>query len=71
MKASLDNLRAKVLKHADKTNYVTGRKSETFSSLELAKQYADKWNDKSISVYKNGDYFSTIHKINGDWNEQN
>ena len=52
-------------------SYITGRKSEKFLDLELAKQYADKWKDKSISVYKNGTYFSTIHKINAIWNEQN
>lgn len=48
--------------------YITGRKSESFTDLEKAKQYADKWKDKSISVYDNKKYHSTIHKINGIWN---
>ncbi len=51
----------------DKIHYITGRKCETFTDIELAKKYADKWNDKSISVYKNGTYFSTIHKKNNLW----
>ena len=58
------------LKQIRLCHFITGRKSEKFSDLELAKQYADKWNDKSISVYKNTTYFATIHKINGVWNEQ-
>ena len=47
--------------------YVTGRNCETFTDLQLAKQYADKWNDKSISVYKNRLYHATIHKVNNTW----
>ena len=50
--------------------YVTGRNSEKFLELQLAKDYADKWKDKSISVYKNRTYFCTIHKKNEIWNEQ-
>jgi len=52
-------------------SYVTGRNSEKFVNLQLAKDYANKWKDKSISVYKNGTYFFTIHKKNEIWNEQN
>jgi len=50
-----------------KVKYVTGRNSESFTDLEEAKKYADKWGDKSISVYKNGLYHSTIHKKDGKW----
>jgi hypothetical protein len=50
------------------TTYITGRNSETFLDLQLAKDYADKWRDKSISVYVDHKYFRTIHKINGIWN---
>lgn len=50
-----------------KVKYVTGRNSESFTDLEEAKIYADKWRDKSISVYKNGLYLSTIHKKDGKW----
>ena len=53
----------------DKVTYATGRNSEKFTDLELAKEYADKWKDKSISVYKNGLYHATIHKLNGKWND--
>ena len=49
------------------THYITGRKCETFTDFELAKSYADKWKDKSISVYKNQKYDSTIHKKDGQW----
>lgn len=48
-------------------NYVTGNNCETFTSLSEAKQYADKCNDKSITVYKDGLYLKTIHKSNGEW----
>ena len=47
--------------------YITGRNSESFTDLEEAKKYADKWRDKSISVYKDGKYHSTIHKKDGEW----
>ena len=47
--------------------YITGRNSETFTDLEAAKKYADKWSDKSISVYKDGKYVRTIHKKNNEW----
>jgi hypothetical protein len=47
--------------------YITGRNCETFTELEAAKKYADKWRDKSISVYKDGIYFDTIHKKDGMW----
>ena len=50
-----------------KVNYITGRNSESFTDLEEAKKYADKWNDKSITVYKNGLYDGTIHKTDGKW----
>lgn len=50
-----------------KTKYITGRKSESFTNLEEAKIYADKWKDKSITVYKDGKYHSTIHKKDGKW----
>jgi hypothetical protein len=53
----------------NKITYATGRNCEKFTDLELSKQYADKWNDKSISVYKKGVYHSTIHKINNVWND--
>jgi hypothetical protein len=53
----------------EKLTYLTGRNSEKFTDLELAKQYADKWKDKSISVYKNGLYHATIHKSNEKWND--
>ncbi len=49
------------------THYITGRKCETFTKLEEAKNYADKWRDKSISVYKDGKYFATIHKKGDKW----
>lgn len=45
--------------------YITGRNSESFTDLEEAKKYADKWRDKSISVYQDGKYHSTIHKKDG------
>ena len=48
--------------------YITGRNCQTFSNLNSAIEYADKWRDKSISVYVNKKYHSTIHKINGNWN---
>jgi len=51
--------------------YSTGRNCEKFTDLEKAKKYADKWNDKSISVYKNGIYYNTIHKIKNIWNDKN
>jgi hypothetical protein len=51
----------------DVIKYATGRNSERFTDLHEAKQYADKWKDKSISVYKNGLYHATIHKTNGVW----
>ena len=47
--------------------YITGRNCETFTDLEAAKTYADQCNDKSISVYENGLYHSTIHKKEGKW----
>ena len=50
-----------------KIKYITGRNCETFTDLELAKEYADKWRHKSISVYKDGLYFQTIHKYNLIW----
>jgi hypothetical protein len=53
----------------DVIKYATGRNSERFTNLDEAKQYADKWKDKSISVYKNALYHSTIHKKNGNWND--
>ena len=34
--------------------YATGRNSERFTDFDKAKEYADKWRDKSISVYVNG-----------------
>jgi len=48
-------------------HYVTGRKCETFTDLEEAKRYADKWRDKSISIYKDGEYYDTIHKKGDNW----
>lgn len=51
------------------THYITGRGCEKFTDLELAKEYADKWEDKSISVYVDGLYHSTIHKKDGVWGE--
>jgi hypothetical protein len=53
----------------DVIKYATGRNIERFTNLDEAKQYADKWKDKSISVYKNGLYHSTIHKKNDKWND--
>lgn len=50
-----------------KVKYVTGRNSENFTDLEEAKKFADKWGDKSISVYQNGLYHSTVHKKDGKW----
>lgn len=47
--------------------YITGRNSESFTDLEEAKIYADKWRDKSISVYQDGKYHSTIHKKDEKW----
>lgn len=60
-------MKAENLKMETKVKYVTGRNSESFTDLEEAKKYADKWRDKSISVYKNGLYLSTIHKKDGKW----
>ena len=51
-----------------KVHYITGRKCETFLSFINAKLYADKWRDKSISVYIDGVHSKTIHKIGNDWN---
>ena len=60
-----------VIKYIDKMKaqkrYITGRNSESFTDLEEAKKYADKWGDKSISVYQEGKYHSTIHKKDGKW----
>jgi hypothetical protein len=56
-------------KNKNVIKYATGRNSERFINLDEAKQYADKWKDKSISVYKNGLYYSTIHKVNDKWND--
>ena len=50
--------------------YVTGRNSERFTDFDKAKEYADKWRDKSISVYVNGLYESTIHKKDGVWEQK-
>ena len=57
------------IQNQDVIKYATGRNSERFTNLDEAKQYADKWKDKSISVYKNGQYQSTIHKIKNEWKE--
>lgn len=48
-------------------HYITGRGCKTFTDLELAKEYADKWSCKNISVYKDGKYFSTIKKKKCIW----
>ena len=50
--------------------YATGRNSERFTDFDKAKEYADKWKDKSISVYVNGLYHSTIHKKDGVWGQR-
>ena len=50
--------------------YITGRNSESFTDLEEAKIYADKWRDKSISVYQNGKYHFTIHKKDCEWQQR-
>lgn len=47
--------------------YITGRNCASFTDLESAKIYADKWKDKTISVYQDGRYHSTIHKREGKW----
>ena len=52
-----------------KTHFITGRNCETFTDFEKAKEYADKWHDKTISIYIDGVYNSTIHKKNGKWGE--
>ena len=48
-------------------HYITGRNCEVFTDLESAKKYADKWRDKTISMYKDGLYFDTIHKKGDNW----
>ena len=61
----------KEIKYIDKMKaqkrYITGRNSESFTDFDKAKEYADKWKDKSISVYQEGKYHSTIHKKGGKW----
>ena len=57
------------MKNQDVIKYITGRNCGTFTCLNEAKQYADKWKSKTISVYKNGLYHSTIHKVNDKWND--
>ena len=70
METKIENMKTGIeLNTMERVTYITGRKCETFFELESAKQYADKWRSTNISVYKNRTYFSTIHKINGIWNE--
>ena len=63
-----------VIKYIDKMKaqkrYITGRNSERFTDFDKAKEYADKWKDKSISVYVNGLYHSTVHKKDGEWGQK-